>query len=371
MRIAYLLPAPGIPVQGPSGASAHARQLVAALRASHDVRLYAARREDHRGRFGAPVPCRETGVPSWPGVLKDWRELREVRAARRLAREVERDAHDGWMPDLVIERHTLFSDAGWRLHDRLGVPWVLEVNAPPVLERQRFEEIVQRPLAEHWQRRVLQAAPHVVAVSRWLVEWLGDEMGCRTVQWVPNGVTPYRGDRERGRALLGASPDEPLLGFVGSMKPWHGVDTARAMARTLGLRLALVGHGARENSDDDGVLCPGFLSGQDLADAVAAFDVGLALYPADAPAWFSPLKILAYRAQGTPVVASNLGDVPALIEDGGAVVPPGDTDAVARAIRAWLGHRTPPRVRSWRSVAREVVGFAGAAADRSAEVARV
>ena len=43
-------------------------------------------------------------------------------------------------------------------------------------------------------------------------------------------------------------------------------------------------------------LRPGFLQG-DLADAIAA-DVGLALYPPGAPDWFSPLAVLAYRAQG-------------------------------------------------------------------------
>jgi glycosyltransferase involved in cell wall biosynthesis len=358
MRIAYLLPAPGVPVQGPSGASAHTRDLAQALRLDHDLRLYATRREDRRGEFGPPVSSTVSGVASWPGVLKSWRELREVRTARRLADRALSDALDDWMPDVVVERHTLFSDAGWRLHDRLGVPWVLEVNAPPVLERRRFEEIVRPALAERWQRAVLQAAPAVVGVSRWLVRWLREEMGCRNVRWVPNGVNALRGDRARGRAALGLSADEPVVGFVGSLRPWHGVELLAPVAEGARARLVVVGH-APPDRVPKGAIHTGFLGPQALADVVAALDVGLAPYPADAPPWFCPLKVLDYRAQGTPIVAADVGDVGTLVEEGGSVVPAGDLNAMVTATCAWLGRRTEPRVRSWRSVGRELLAAAG------------
>lgn len=357
MRIAYLLPAAGIPVQGPSGSSAHVRGLVHALAAEHDVRLYAAQALDRRGRFGEATPAAVSGVASWPGVLKGWRELREVRTARRVARRVASDAWMGWKPDLIIERHTLFSDAGWRLHERLGVPWVLEVNAPPVYERRRFEEIVKRRLADRWERSVLQAAPVVVTVSRWLVRWLQEEIGCRNVVWVPNGVWPIRGNRQRGRDFLGLSPDEPLVGFVGSMKPWHGVDRLAEVAAGASARLVVAGR-VEKGTLPPSALTPGFLDPQSLADVIAAMDVGLAPYPAEAPPWFCPLKVLAYRAQGTPVVATDVGEVATLVESAGTIVPPEDTDAIITSVCAWMGRRTVPRVRSWRSVAREMVAAA-------------
>jgi glycosyltransferase involved in cell wall biosynthesis len=103
------------------------------------------------------------------------------------------------------------------------------------------------------------------------------------------------------------------------------------------------------------VICPGHLGPQALADAVAALDVGLAPYPPDAPPWFCPLKILDYRAQGTPVVASDLGDVRALVERGGSVVPAGDDDAFVEAVRSWIGRRVRPAVRSWEQVAGELL----------------
>ena len=138
-RIAYLVGAPSVPVRGPSGASAHVRHLANALSEDHDTRVFAAKLTDHRGSFGQPVPTIAAGAPPWPNWLDRYRDLVEVSAARRVATRVISASRHGWRPDAVIERHTLFSDAGWRVSDAINVPWVLEVNAPPVLARTRTE----------------------------------------------------------------------------------------------------------------------------------------------------------------------------------------------------------------------------------------
>lgn len=356
MRIAYLLPAPGIPVQGPSGASSHARGIVRALRQEHTVRLTAARIVDRRGPFGEQLAARAVGVPGWPSWLKPYREMTEVLSARRLARRVLAEAHAGWVPQLIIERHSLFSDAGWRVHDRLGVPWVLEVNAPLWEERRRYETLRQPAWARRWEHSVLRAAPVIVAVSQWLVRWLREEVGCRRVHWVPNGVDLRLGDRLSGRRLLGVRADQPVVGFVGSMKPWHGVGRLPRLAAAAGATLVLVGRPPK--NPPPGVITTGHLDPDRLADVVAALDVGLAPYPEDAPPWFCPLKILDYRAQGTPVVATDVGDCRALVGDSGTVVPPDDDDSFVDAIRAWMGRRVVPTPRSWREVSAEIIQHA-------------
>lgn len=352
MKLAYLVAAPGIPVQGPTGASGHLRDVVAALRAQGPTRLYAARDVDHRGRFGGPSPAVITGTPGWPSWLPRWRELREVRASRRLARHVLEDAHGGWCPDVLIERHTIFSDAAWRVGDRLGRPWMLEVNAPLVDERLRFEEVRNLELARRWERSVLLAAPCIVTVSPWLKTWLETQVGCRRVHWVPNGVRALRGDRARGRALLGVDEDQKVIGFLGSDRPWQGLEVLPEVAARVGARVALLG---RFQNPPEDALTPGFLEGQQLADAVAALDVGLVPYPKDAPPWFCPLKVFQYRAQGTPVVATDVGGVGKLVRGGGSVVPPGDVDALVIAVQRWLAQgRTPIKVRSWSTVASDL-----------------
>jgi glycosyltransferase involved in cell wall biosynthesis len=284
--------------------------------------------------------------------LDRYRDIAEIAASRRLTHQVLSSARSGWVPDLIIERHSLFSDAGWRVADSLGVPWALEVNAPPVLERSRFERIRRTQFAKDWEKRVLLRAPTIIAVSRWLHDWLQTEVGCRNVHWVPNGVTPLRGNRDRGRERLGFGPDERVVGFLGSMKPWHGTEYLERIASGAEAKLVLIGP---TSSELPHALCTGHLSGQLLADAVSALDVGLAPYPPDSPPWFCPLKVLDYRAQGTPVVASNIGETSLLVGEGGTMVEPGDVQSMIDATRYWIGRRTTPRLRSWHRVGAQMI----------------
>ena len=349
MNLAYLVGAPGIPTQGPSGASAHVRSIVTALREEHKVTCVAAVREDRRGGFGDEIDATIAGAPGWPSWLAPWRELREVWAARRVARA----AIDARGIDGLIERHSLFSDAGWRVADRLGIPWVLEVNAPPVAERLRYEEIHRRHWAEAWERDVLQAAPAIAAVSEWLARWLREEVGARHVVVVPNGVDPFAGDRARGRSIIG-DVQEPIVGFVGSPRYWPGAERVASVARALGGTAVTVGLGEVE-----GAKSLGFLEGQALADVVAAFDLAVAPYRADIPPWGSSLKVRLYRSQGVPVVASDVVDCRSLVGDAGSAVDADDDDAFVDAARSWIGRRVTPSVRSWRDVGRDLVGLLG------------
>lgn len=350
-------PALGVPPLGPSGASAHLRGLAwAAHEAGHTLRLVAARASDHRGVHGAmPVPIETAPVPGWPSWLRRYRERREAWVARRLAEVARR----GPTPDLIYERWSLFADVGARARRATGALWVLEVNAPLLLERERFEEVLDRAYAERWQRRVLLDADHLIAVSPWLARWLVDGIGvsAERVSMIPNGTASWAGDRLKARAALGLGSGDVLLGFLGSMKPWHGVGRlAGLLDRMPEARLLLVGaNPPAALAEHPRVICAGQVPEAEAADLVAAMDVGLAPYPADAPPWFCPLKVLACRAQGTPVVASDVGELAGLVGEGGSLVPPGDDDALAAACAAWVGRRAPVHRRTWGRVLEEIL----------------
>lgn len=361
--VAHLLPAPGIPLRGPSGASAHARDLGAALARRGSVSVFAAVEADSRGVHGPPVPgAVVSGVPAWPRAGSSWRWMREVGAARRMADAVVaagRVRPFAW----ILERHSLFSDAGWRAADALGVPWVLEVNAPPVRERRAHETLPVPWLASRWERAVLRAAPLVAAVSPWLVQWLEGDIGCRRVLLLPNGTALPPGDRSRGRAALGLPDGVPLVGALGVARAWHGGDRLRPLAEALGARLLVVGPPAGAVA---GALCPGPLHGQALADVLAACDLGVAPYTVDAPPWLCPLKVLDFRGQGVPVVGSAVGALPALVAGAGAAVPAGDDAALRAAAGDWIGRPTAPLRRTWDTVAEELAA-AVAGLDRLSE----
>lgn len=327
--------APGIPLLGPSGASAHLRGIANAWRPDAVVTAWAS---DRRGVHGSiNVPVVETKVPGWPSWLEPYRDIAEIWGGRRIARAAMR-----LDPTLVWERHSLFSDAGWKVHAATGCRWILEVNAPLALERARYEKLRQPAWAERWTKEVLCAAPEVVAVSAWLTQWLID-LGAKA-RHVPNGVEAHVGDRARARDGLGLG-DRFVLGFLGSMKPWHGLARIPALLDTFDDAVCLlVGEGPIK-VDHPRAIHVGQVDEARAADLVAAMDIGLAPYEADAPPWFCPLKILAYRAQGVPVVATDVGDCRMLVGDAGTV-----GEDLADGIRAWRGRRTTPWLRSWSDV---------------------
>ncbi len=369
LRILYLVPAAGIPACGPSGASVHVRGITAGLAArGHRVELFTALEEDGRGALEAPtVPYRSCGVAQWPRAPRSLVHLRELRTARGVARAARAAGESGPRVDLVIERHALYSDAGSRTARALGAPLLLEVNAPQRLERARFEGGLNLGAAQRWERRALQSADRVACVSSWLARWAVEDQGCEPerVAVIGNGVHPGVGDRAAGRALLGLDDDAWLLGFVGAFRPWHGLHSLPGLLERLpGARLLLVGSGRageealwRPLAEHPRVIMAGRRPQAALPDLVAAMDLGLAPYPADAPPWFCPLKVLDYRAQGTPVVATDVGDCRALVGEAGSIVPPGDLDAMAEAALRWRGERCAPRVRSWSEVAAELLAL--------------
>ena len=344
-RPVVLNPAPGVPLYGPSGASAHVRAIVRALA---PATVYTARTVDRRGeveRVSAPVV--EVGVPGWPSWLDTYRDYTEVIAARRIARAAIADP-----PTLLWERHSLYSDAGWKVHTATGAPWILEVNAPLAEERLRYERLRRPDHARAWERDVVAAAPRVIAVSAWLADW-ARALGARDVRHVPNGVDPGTGDRAGARAAM-ALEDSFVLGFFGSGRPWHGVgrlaELLDAIPDAVGL---VVGEARVEHPRARHV---GVVTEARARDLVAAMDVGLAPYGRDAPPWFCPLKVLAYRAQGTPVVAADVGDTSSLVGAGGTVLPTWNLDDAVDACRVWRGRRPPPWVRGWDAVVREALG---------------
>jgi starch synthase len=68
-------------------------------------------------------------------------------------------------------------------------------------------------------------------------------------------------------------------------------------------------------------------------------DAAAAPYPLPNAAqadYFSPLKVYEYMAAAMPIVASRVGQIPDILDDGrtGLLVPPGETAAFAQALLA-------------------------------------
>jgi glycosyltransferase involved in cell wall biosynthesis len=202
---------------------------------------------------------------------------------------------------------------------------------------------------------------------------------------VANGVNPDR-FRPGLAPALSRAPGTLTVGFVGSLKPWHGLATlVEAFARLRpgrGVRLLVVGDGpGREGLEADlsarGLLAAAHFAGAvspgDVPGWLASMDIAVAPYPPLQRFYFSPLKVYEYMAAGLAVVASRIGQLEQVIRDGvnGLLVPPGDATALAAAIERLgsdpelcvrLGQAARATVleeHTWGAVAGRILGLAG------------
>src|SRR5262249_58838293 len=127
---------------GHKGASVHVRELATALsRVCAAVSIASPRTEAAGEVLAAPITLLPIPPVQPAASGPELRSALEEQRARVLehARAVRADA--------VYERYSLFSDAGVEAAAALGIPHVLEVNAPLRLEAQRFRTLPHPPLA--------------------------------------------------------------------------------------------------------------------------------------------------------------------------------------------------------------------------------
>jgi len=345
MRIAYLCADGGIPVFGDKGGSVHVRAMVRAFaRLGHDVTVLCA----EAGVGPQDFPVISLGPDFPPAVDRIDKERRLMALAEAMERRLAA-LHAACPFDMIYERYGLWSAAGIRAARRLGLPVVLEVNAPLVEEQAAFRNFVLRDEAARIEVEVMRGATALAVVSDELVPYCiakGADPAC--IHVIGNAV-----DTARFHPKVTPDPltDIPtgrfVIGFTGSLKAWHGteilIDAAARMLPQVDAHLLIVGDGpdraaltdrAEAAGLSDRLTVTGWVPHARLPGLIARMDVAAAPYPASARHYFSPLKLYEYLALGRPVVASDIGQTAALLAPtgAGALVPPGDVAALADAL---------------------------------------
>lgn len=348
MRIAYVTADRGIPVFGEKGASIHIQEMVRAFgRLGHEVRVVTARRGEGQD---PSLPVEEV-----PARVAGADRAEKERAAMAQADLMEARLMAMWREwpfDMIYERYSLWSAAGCRAGRRLNVPVVTEVNAPLVLEQAAFRSLVCKAEARAIESEVLSHSAALAAVSIQVggyltaagadparVHVIGNAVD--TTRFHP-GVTATRPDTIPADAFV--------VGFTGSLKMWHGVDTLMQAFRDLRsaeprAHLLICGDGPKRGWIDGyiaaaglggSVTMAGWVDHKALPGLIARMDVATAPYPAADDHYFSPLKLYEYLAMGRAVVASDIGQTAELLSGSKAahLVPPGDATALTAALRA-------------------------------------
>lgn len=355
MRICYLCADPGVALSRNNGSARHLRSVIRALAdAGHGVELVASRLEGVEG-LGVPVhPILAPQIVTDVLAGSADRPVSERAVARALRHILLNSAVERALerrlavrpPAFVYERYSPFSAAGGWTCRRHRVPHVLEVNAPLAWEGARHRGQALPEAAGLLERAAFNAASRIVAVSDELRDQLvEDGVEASKIEVVPNGVDPSL-FTSRGTSRRPCGDESLVVGFAGSLKPWHGleslIDAFRQLAPDPRYHLLVVGDGPLAGRLEElrrelpgRVTLTGAVSLEDIPPYLRAMDVAVAPYPALERFYFSPLKVLEYMACGCAVVASRVGQLANLIRHGetGWLVPPGDPAATADSIR--------------------------------------
>jgi glycosyltransferase involved in cell wall biosynthesis len=351
MKILYLCPDLGIPVLGRKGAAVHVREMVAAFgKAGHRVVLAAQILNKSPWEKPAEIAATVVQVRPSPAAssavlgVKEFNELlgidnslpgelRRILYNKELHSELFRRFEND-PPDFIYERASLYATAGATLAQSLHVPLILELNAPLAVEQETYRSTGFGALAAEAEAWTLKRATAIVAVSAELgkhVVSLGAEPG--RVHVVPNGVnaelfSPGPPDPLL-RAKLGLNGG-PILGFVGGLRPWHGIEVLPELLQKLRSRgcnaqLLIAGDGPLRRDLEEEIsrrdlaqhaIITGLVPHEQVPALIRQFYLALAPYGEQGhPFYFSPLKLFEYMACGVPVVAPELGQIGDVIRD--------------------------------------------------------
>jgi glycosyltransferase involved in cell wall biosynthesis len=259
---------------------------------------------------------------------------------------------------LIHERFNLLSLGGALASKKLGIPFVLEVNAD-LLEQRRFKGMPERGLRRLfaiWATRTcFNAAAKVICISEGLKNHLRSrwEIDERKIAVLPCAADVdtfgAKYDTEAVRRGLGLAT-EPVLMWVGGFYPWHDLSMllesfALILKRRPDARLVLVGDGQTRSSIVDSVtknglsqavIMTGAIAHSQVPQMLAIADVAIVPSPpitASLGGTGTPLKLFEFMAAGKAIVATGLNEAAEVIQHGhnGLLVEAGDVNGFAES----------------------------------------
>jgi glycosyltransferase involved in cell wall biosynthesis len=252
-------------------------------------------------------------------------------------------------PRFVYQRCDSFLTAGVWASRITAAPLVTEWNGSEAWVTRNWQRghAVKRifePLLGAIERRALRSSAFVRAISANAAE-MAVSCGARrsSVTVIPNGVDT---DALAPATANGSGPrPRARLGWIGTFGPWHGAPlVVEALAALpLDVTAVMVGDGAgRPDCEQlaerlgvaERIRWTGGLPHADAIEELRRCDVLLSPHTGADDFFGSPTKLFEYMAIGRPIVASSLGQIAEVLEDGvtAKLVTPGDSAALAEGV---------------------------------------
>lgn len=377
LHIAHLYQESSIRFGEPQAAQLHIYHTIHGLQqAGHDVSLLALQGRQVLFTKDLQVFKSNNLLPShfgqlgWTGkTLFKWFEsgIRRLQTLLRLPylalfdsyRMAEAGAMNLKSVDLIHERFNLLSLGGAWASKRLGIPFVLEVNAD-LLEQRKFKGVPEkglRRLFAIWATQTcFNAASKIICISTGLKEHLSKKWNIEdsklTVLPCAADVNAFGSNHnaERVRRGLGLT-DELVVIWVGGFYPWHDLDLllssfTRVLQSQPDAKLVLVGDGpirqtiaqtVEKNGIQRSVIMTGAIAHADVPEMMSIADIAVvpsAPVQASGGGTGTPLKLFEYMAAGKPVIATAIDQAAEVIRDGhtGLLVEAGDVNRFADAM---------------------------------------
>lgn len=356
LRIIYYSPHPTHDIVSEVGYSTHQRETIQAFRnLGHEVHTVVMGGTDansvlqHHDQLQTTSTA-ASGIERWIPLFI-WNALKDIRLLRhdqRAGKALEAAILE-FKPDLIYERGEYLQDSGVKMAARHGIPHYLEVNSPVVEEMAAFEgPDLLRFLGHIRERRKLKMTGRVMAISSAMADYLKKRYGCdKPMMVIPNCINPDKDvptEAEVAELRSGIAPDKQIIGFVGSLFPYHGVDVlirafATAIQSNPRLHLLIVGDGGIRPSLEslaagllpaDAYTFTGKVPHAQVMKYIGTFDIAVMA----TSNWYgSPIKIFEYGLMGRIIIAPDNGPVRDVMDpstDGYLVQP--DAGHLAAAI---------------------------------------
>jgi glycosyltransferase involved in cell wall biosynthesis len=329
------------------GPALHVAYLTAGLRSrGYDTTLVAGSLARGEDSMAFVADARDVQIIRIDQLGREISPFRDLVATVRLARLIRRERPD------ILHTHTAKAGTVGRVAALLAggrrPPIVVHTFHGHVLRgyfgplRTWFFRQLERWLARHTtaliavspQVRDDLVALGVAPAERFVVVRLGVELGER--------VTGEQDGRTESRRYLGIGPERFAVGWIGRMTPVKRTDdvlVAFKQLRETGVDavLCLVGDGPdrpqlEQRAHELGVIRDTLFLGyqEDVAPFYAAFDA--LILPSSNEG--TPVSAIEALAAGRPVVATRVGGVPDVVQEGedGFLVEPGATDDLAERL---------------------------------------
>ena len=324
MKILFYSPHPTLYFEAPTGYGSHMRGMVNGFREEgHTVEILVLGNKPHSIDSSAQTNSLKSILKKvLPKIL--WRTLKEIQQIRfdkHAAREL-RSAIQKFNPDAVYERSAWMSNGSVQVLKQFNLKHVVEINAPFEEEVKEFEKASSfiSFIGKKKLKNLLQSADLVAPITSSLQKHIVKNYGVNPQKCfvVPNAIDKSEIQITESRVedirKIFNSTDKIVVGFVGSIFPYHGVDRlihAVSKLNNSDVSLLIVGDGylipeLKEQASllglNSHVHFTGSVAKRDIYNYIAAMDI-VTLPNTE---WYcSPVKLFEYGALGKVVLAVN------------------------------------------------------------------